>query len=57
MAKKPNTDTVKARVLLDCTYGKVDDVIELKADEVAIAVASGQVDTHADAVAYAEGLK
>lgn len=48
---------VKARVLVTGTYGAADDVIELAADDVAAAEASGQVDTHPDAVAYAESLK
>lgn len=54
--KKPQT-SIKARVLMDGLYGKVDDVIEIPAAELQQAEASGQVDTHPDAVAYAEGLK
>jgi hypothetical protein len=56
MAKKdaqPDGKT-KARVLVDCRFGKVDDVVELTAEE--LAEASGQVDPHPDAVAYAESL-
>ena len=50
-------DTTKARVLVDGVYGLVDEVIEIPADGLATAEASGQVDTHPDAVAYAESLK
>ena len=45
------------RVLVEGHYGKPDDVIELEGEALAVAVASGQVDPHPDAVAYAEGLK
>lgn len=54
--KKPQT-SIKARVLMDGLYGKVDDVIEIPASELQQAEASGQIDTHPDAVAYAESLK
>ena len=47
----------KVRVLVEGHYGKPDDVIELEGEELAQALASGQVDPHPDAVAYAEGLK
>ena len=47
----------KVRVLVEGNYGKPDDVIELEGEELAQALASGQVDPHPDAVAYAEGLK
>ena len=36
--------------------GKPDDVIELEGEALAVAVASGQVDAHPEAVAYAEAL-
>lgn len=52
MAKKD--ETVKARVLVDGAYGKVDDVVEVTAAE---AKASDELDDHPDAVAYAESLK
>lgn len=55
-AEKPAEKT-KARVLLDCAYGKVDQVIEIEAADLAVAQASGQVDTDPAAVAYAESLK
>lgn len=46
-------DTVKARVLVDGAYGKVNDVVEVTAAE---AESSGELDAHPDAVAYAESL-
>jgi hypothetical protein len=55
--KKQTADKTKARVLLDCAYGKVDQVIEIEAADLAIAQASGQVDTDPAAVAYAESLQ
>ena len=55
--KKQTNDLTKARVLVTGTYGAADDVIELSADALAQAEASGQVDAHPDAVAYAESLK
>ena len=51
------TAATKVRVLVEGNYGKPDDVIELEGEALAQALASGQVDTHPDAVAYAEGLK
>lgn len=57
MATKKPQASVKARVLMDGAYGQVNDVIEIQAAEVQQAEASGQVDAHPDAVAYAEGLK
>ena len=54
--KKPSGNT-KARVLLDCSYGKVNDVIDISPEDLSVAEASGQVDTHPDAVSYAESLK
>lgn len=57
MAKKqPAADgQVKARVLLDCQFGKADDVVVFASAEEA-AGAAGMVDAHPDAVAYAESL-
>ena len=43
-------ETVQARVLVDGAYGKVNDVVEVPAAE---AEASGELDAHPDAVAYA----
>jgi hypothetical protein len=56
MAKKDTpAGQVKARVLMDCQFGKVDDVVVFEsADEAA--AAAGQVDTNPEAVAYAESL-
>ena len=51
------TAATKVRVLVEGHYGKPDDVIELEGEALAQALASGQVDPHPDAVAYAEGLK
>lgn len=45
---------VKARVLVDGSYGKVNDVVEVDAAE---AKDNSDLDTHPDAVAYAESLK
>lgn len=55
--KKQTAEKTKARVLLDCAYGKVDEVIEIEAADLAVAQASGQVDTDPAAVDYAESLK
>ena len=57
MATKKHVEKTKARVLLDCAYGKVDEVIEIEAADLAVAQASGHVDTDPAAVAYAESLK
>jgi len=46
---------VKARVLLDCAFGKVDQVVEVDAEEAK--QHADKLDTHPDAVAYAESLK
>lgn len=55
MAKKDEAPkTVKARVLIDCHFGKVDDVVEVDED---VAAASSDLDANPDAVAYAESLK
>ena len=47
---------MKARVLVDGAFGKADQVVELDGDQLAQAIASGQVDPHPEAVAYAESL-
>lgn len=63
MATKPkkSADLVggvaKVRVLADCIFGKCDDVVELAADQLALAVEIGVVDPDPAAVAYAESLK
>lgn len=55
MAKKqPAAEgLVKARVLVSGIYGKVDDVVEVTQAE---ADASSELDSHPDAVAYAESI-
>jgi len=53
--KKQASGDVKARVLVDCHLGKVDDVVTLEAAE--IAQCAGLVDADPAAVAYAESLK
>lgn len=61
MAKKEETASVKVRVLVDGEYNgvsaRVDDVIELAAEEAKRHAAQSSVDVHSDAVAYAESLK
>lgn len=57
MATKKPQASVKARVLMDGLYGRVDDVVEIPAAELQQAEASGQIDAHPDAVSYAESLK
>ncbi len=47
------TRTVKARVLVDGAYGKVNDVVTVTP---AVAKASSELDADPDAVAYAESL-
>lgn len=55
MAKAEKSDKVKARVLVDCAFGKVDDVVEVTAAEAKDH--ASDLDAHPDAVAYAESLK
>ena len=50
------TGATKVRVLVDGAFGKPDEVRELDADELAQALASGQVDANPDAVDHAEKL-
>ena len=57
MATKKQTGATKVRVLVDGAFGKADAVVELDGDELAQALASGQVDADPAAVAYAESLK
>lgn len=49
--------TVKARVLLDGSLGKTNDVIDVSSDLVKGLQAEGQIDTNKEAVAYALSLK
>ena len=56
MATKKQTCATKLRVLVEGAFGKPDDVIELEGEELAQALASGQIDTTPEAIAYAESL-
>jgi hypothetical protein len=49
-----NDELVEARVLADCEFGKVDDVVNVPAS---VAEAHAELDAHPDAVAYAKALK
>ena len=51
-----NAGVTKVRVLVDGAFGKPDEVRELEGDELAQALASGQVDASPEAVAYAESI-
>jgi hypothetical protein len=56
MAKTQKADgQVKARVLVQCLYGKPDDVIQI--DSALVESLAGVIDASPDAVAYAESLK
>ena len=57
MATKKPAHATKVRVLVEGHYGKPDDVIQLDGEELAQALASGQVDDNPAAVAYAESLQ
>jgi hypothetical protein len=57
MATKKQAQATKVRVLVEGAFGKPDDVIELEGEALAQALASGQVDAHPEAVAYAESLQ
>lgn len=48
---------VKARVLLDGSLGRANDVIEVPSDQVKALEAEGQIDSSKAAVAYALSLK
>lgn len=56
MAKnpKPQEGIVKARVLLKCSFGEPNDVVEVDAELAA--ASANQLDTSPEAVAYAESL-
>jgi hypothetical protein len=55
LADEPKTSKrpEKVRVLADCDYGRVNDVVTLTASVIKSAQASGLVDSDKDAVAYA----
>jgi hypothetical protein len=61
MAKKPaekvDDGSVKARVIVAGLFGSMNDVVVLDKAAAAAAQATGDIDTHPDAVAYAESLK
>lgn len=57
MAKKGDSELVKARVLTPCLYGAADDVVEMPEDDILIGMEAGLLDSNPDAVAYAESLK
>lgn len=48
---------IKARVLINCGYGTVNDVVELSPNAIKAGVALGVLDPSEDAVAYASSLK
>lgn len=54
MADTPEVKKVKGRVLVDGTFGKCNDVVEIDAKQVK--ALAGVVDTDPEAVAYAESL-
>jgi hypothetical protein len=61
MATTPNEEAkpskpVQARVLVDGSYGKPNDVVALPAEAVAAGVAAGALDDTSAAVAYAKAL-
>jgi hypothetical protein len=45
---------IKGRVLVDCSLGKCNDVVQIQEDQVK--TLSGVVDTDPGAVAYAESI-
>lgn len=55
-AKARPTRPVRARVLVDCTHGRINDVVDVPSDAVKAAEAAGLIDTDKAAVAYALGL-
>jgi hypothetical protein len=57
MAKTKAPARIAARVLAACQLGPGDAVVELSAEEAAQFKASGLVDDHPDAVAYARSLQ
>jgi hypothetical protein len=56
MATNSNATPVEARVLVSCAFGKPDEVVTLDADTAQAGQDAGQLDTNADAVAYAKAL-
>ncbi len=58
MAKKQATENaqIEARVLVDSSWGAVNEVIVVTKEEADAGVAAGEIDIHPDAVAYAKSL-
>jgi hypothetical protein len=50
-----DTKKVKARVLVDCAFGKADDIVEVTEGEAK--ASANEIDTNKDAVAFAEKLQ
>jgi hypothetical protein len=55
-APTPSPAKVLARVLVDCEHGIVNEVVSLTARAARVAERLGLISTHADSVAYAQGL-
>ena len=56
-ADAPKAKTTAVRVLVDCVYGKANDVASLNAGDLKSAEAGGLVDAAPAAVKYARSLK
>lgn len=56
-AKIDPEQLVEARVLCDCTWGKADQVVQLRLADLEQALDQGMVDDHPDAVAYAKSIR
>jgi hypothetical protein len=54
---EPIAETVRALVLLDCIYGKVNEVKDFDAKVAKSIAEAGYIDLHPNAVAYGEQLK
>lgn len=57
LANASKAKTVRVRVLVACSHGQPDDVVNLPADVAKLAEEGGQVDSNKVAVAYALSLK
>ena len=59
MAKKETKTegATKARILVDCNLGNVNDVVEISEEQVTAALEAGLIDVSDEAVAYAESLQ
>jgi hypothetical protein len=55
-SKEAAPGTVAARVLVDCEFGKVNDVADVPADVVESYARSSTIDIDPEAVAYARTL-